>query len=75
MFKSVFIKECNLKFEEIPVGNDAFLLRASELATDVLVIKNMIYCYTYNPKSITYSIRTFRKELDYLDINLRINNF
>lgn len=76
MFSSDFIMRNNIKFEEIPIGNDAFFsLIANEKTENIFVIKDKLYCITYNPQSITYSKRTFQREVDSLMINIRINTF
>ena len=76
MFLTEFIVCNNLQFEEIPVGNDAFFSLLSSLyANRVIVINDRLYCNTYNNNSITFSVRTFNRELDYLDINIKINKF
>lgn len=70
------INKYHLKFDEIPVGNDAiFMLQASRLACNVKVILEKLYCITYQTDSITYRKMTFERQLSYAKINLRINNF
>lgn len=76
MFSSAFIKLNGIQFDEIPVGNDAFFsLKASDNATNIKVIDDCLYCVTYNEQSLTYSKMSFEKEMNYLTINLRINDF
>ena len=70
------VKKYNLKFDEIPVGNDAiFSLQASIYAKRTKVINDKLYCLTYQTDSITYKPMTFERRLAYAYINLRINNF
>lgn len=70
------VKYNNIKFEEIPVGNDAFFsLYAGKIAQKVKVINDQLYCITYQEGSITYSPATYERELLYLDIKTRINQF
>lgn len=76
MFSSSFINKFGLKFEEIPVGNDAlFSLKASEYSLNNTIIKNKLYCYAINSNSITFRKRDFKRDLLYLDVNIRINHF
>lgn len=77
MFKKTLIDKYNFKFEEIPVGNDAFFsLNACEQTNRILVLKEKLYCVTYNNQSITHSNpNSFSKQLDYLSVNLRIGRF
>lgn len=76
MFLKRFVFDNNILFEEIPVGNDAFFsLNSSKKALKYVVLKDKLYCNTYNANSITFSVRNFEREIDYLRVNLRINNF
>lgn len=76
MFLKSFIQKYNIKFEEIEVGNDAlFSLKASNLSTNTLIIEQKLYCYIINSNSITFRNRDLRREILYLDVNLRINKF
>lgn len=76
VFSRKFIVDNQIKFEEIPVGNDAmFSLKANFLANKILIIENKLYHYTVsNNNSITHSIRSFDRTMDYLNVNLRINS-
>lgn len=76
VFSHHFIKKNNIKFDEIPVGNDAFFsFRAAKAAQSIRIINNKLYCSTYNAHSITYQKTTFKRELSLLEINIRINKF
>ncbi len=76
MFRSILIFSNKLEFDEIPVGNDAFFsLKASKLAKDVLVLPEKLYIATYNPNIITFKKRNFTRELEFLNIDIRINRF
>ncbi len=71
-----FIVKNNLRFEEIPVGNDAmFCLKASKLAQNYRIIENKLYCLTDNEGSISYKRCTFEREFDYTQIRTRITKF
>jgi len=71
-----FIEDNKLKFEEIPVGNDAmFSLNASLKAKQVKVLPNKLYCVTYQPQSITHKRMTYERRFAYTKINIRINKF
>lgn len=76
VFSHQLIKSNNIKFDEIPVGNDAFFsLLASKFAKKVNVINEKLYCITYQEGSISYSTATYERTLLYLEINARINSF
>lgn len=76
MFSANLINSNRIQFEEIPVGNDAFFsFRAIEKGINYKLIPNKLYCVTYYPKSITYAKRPFQRQMDDLDISLRINDF
>ena len=76
IFSSSYIFKHNIKFEELPVGNDAFFsLIANDNTNNILIKNSILYCYFFNSNSITFSKRTFERELLYLNINTRINNF
>lgn len=76
VFSHQFIKSNNIKFDEIPVGNDAFFsLLAGKFAEKVNVINEKLYCITYQEGSISYSSTTYERTLLYLEINARINSF
>ena len=76
VFSHKLIKNNNLSFEEIPVGNDAmFSLKANFIAKKILIIYDKLYYYTDdNKNSISLKKRDFNRELDYLRVNLRINS-
>ena len=76
MFSKKLIDKHHIIFDEIPIGNDAFFsFMAGEFSTKTIVIPDKIYCISNNPNSITFSQKTFDKEFDRLQIDLRINSF
>ena len=76
MFSSSLISNNQIQFDEIPIGNDAFFcLKAIEAGKSFRLIPQKLYCVTYNDKSITYSKRSFQRQMDSLLINIRINMF
>jgi len=76
MVSKRFIENNNIYFDEIPIGNDAFFsLTAAECTDNIHVIEDPIYCNTFNQESITYRKSCFQRELNLLDVNLRINKF
>lgn len=76
MFLREFIEKYQIKFDEIPIGNDAFFsFYSGEKSVNPLVINDEVYCITHNTNSITFSNRTYQKDFYRLTIDLRINNF
>ncbi len=76
VFSLQFISDHQLRFEEIPVGNDAmFCLQASRAARHYRIIAQRLYCLTDNVGSISYRANSFEREMDYTKIRTRINNF
>ena len=76
MFSSSLISNNQIQFDEIRIGNDAFFcLKAIEAGKSFRLIPQKLYCVTYNDKSITYSKRSFQRQMDSLLINIRINMF
>lgn len=54
MYKTSFLKNSNISFEEIPIGNDAlFVSTASSLTNKVLFLGDRLYYYVDNPSGIT----------------------
>lgn len=71
-----FIEEYHIRFDEIPVGNDAmFALMASDYTNKFKIIQDKLYVLTENPNSITYVPMSFERKMDYLKVNVRINDF
>lgn len=71
-----FIEKYHIRFDEIPVGNDAmFSLMASNYARRFKIIQDKLYILTENPNSITYVPMSFERKMDYLRVNVRINDF
>lgn len=71
-----YINHLQLSFDEIPVGNDAmFGLTASRHAKHITIISDKLYYLTDTPNSLTYSAPSFNRILDYLYINMKIDNF
>ena len=76
MFLREFIVSNKIKFDEIPIGNDAFFSFYSGMkSVNPFVINDEIYCITHNANSITFSNRTYQKEINRLTVDLRINKF
>lgn len=75
-FSAEFIRKHQIKFDEIPVGNDAmFSLQAAYKAQKIAVIDTPIYCVTFEPLSITHRPMSFERRFAYTKINIRINHF
>lgn len=54
MYRRAFVLRNYLKFEEIPIGNDAFFVnKASSITDNVAFIDNKLYYYVDNPSGIT----------------------
>lgn len=65
-----------LRFEEVPVGNDAlFALNVSKAAKKYKIIQDKLYCLTDNEGSITYKKITFDRLYAYMKVQMRINRF
>jgi glycosyltransferase involved in cell wall biosynthesis len=76
MFKHNFIKQKNLFFEEVKVGNDAlFVMNAGIKAKNIEVINYPIYCVTYDKKSLTYNSENDEILEERFLAKVRINNF
>lgn len=75
MFKSEFIKNNNLKFEEISAGNDMmFSVQSGVKAKQISCNVNEIYCNTVSIGSITTTINKEKFESRF-QATLRVNNF
>ena len=76
MFKHKYIKQKNLLFEEVKVGNDAlFVLESGINAKKIAVDKYPIYCVTYSPNSLTYTITSETRFDERFNAKIRINNY
>lgn len=76
VFSHKLIRNNSIKFDEVPVGNDAiFSLTSSFCSKKSKLIQDKLYCITYTPNSITFSKFSFEKKLNYARINIRINKF
>ena len=76
VFALQFIFDNQLRFEEVPVGNDAmFCLKASRAARHYHIIEQQLYCLTDNIGSISYRPLSFEREMDYAKVRTRINLF
>lgn len=75
VFAYEYVKRNNFHFDEIMVGNDAmFCLKANSKAEHIIIIKEILYCHTTDDiNSITLRKRTFSRQLEYLKINILIN--
>lgn len=71
-----FLKNNNITFEEIKVGNDAYYSAVIGLTvSSYLIINEGLYHYTYdNSNSISLQKKDFNRFLLYLDVDSRINN-
>lgn len=76
VISSKLIKQHQIKFDEIPVGNDAlFSLKAAYAAQNIKVINTPLYCVTYEPNSITHKSMSYERRFAYTKVNIRINQF
>lgn len=73
---SQLVKEHGLQFEETSIGNDAmFSLNASREAKRIQIVQHRLYCLNDRAGSITFEKRSFAKELESLQVRIRINRF
>ena len=71
-----FIKNHNLRYEEIPSGNDAFFsFYVAQNVRNCNIIQDRLYCITNNPNSITYKVRSVEEEMRALELSIRIHVF
>ena len=80
-----FIRQHQLQFDEIPVGNDAlFGLRASQAARRYSIVDLQLYHLTDRPGSLSFGDknserhdpeRAFRREMSYIEVRTRITQF
>ena len=76
VFSLQFIFDNQLRFEEVPVGNDAmFCLKASRAARHYRIIDQQLYFLTDNMGSISHRALSFEREMDYTKVRTRINRF
>lgn len=85
IYKSSFIKENNIRFDDTPIANDVFFsVKSGVLADKIAASKQQIYCVTKSSNSITtfvskdrFEIRflVFLKEVQFLKENLDTNDF
>lgn len=67
MYRRDFIIENQLKFEEIPIGNDAYFVNmASSLTSNVFFLSQKLYYYVDNPAGITRKKRRSINDLKIL---------
>lgn len=65
-----------LRFEEIPVGNDAmFNLKVSLYAKKYKIIQSKLYCLVDVEGSITFRKPTYERLFNYMKVGVKINNF
>lgn len=77
MFKREMVVSHNVKFEELPTGNDMmFVLQSTKYARKVEVVTEPLYMY-YVPTSGSQTSKKYTKELRdiRLDSRLRLNKF
>lgn len=77
MFKREMVVSHNVKFEELPTGNDMmFVLQSTKYARKVEVVTEPLYMY-YVPTSGSQTSKKYTKELRdiRLDSRLRLNRF
>lgn len=76
VFSRQFIEREGLRFEEVPVGNDAmFCLEASSRARRYQIVEDRLYCLTDNDQSLTFRRPTYEREMDYCRVRIRITRF
>lgn len=70
-----FVERNNLRFEEIPKGNDAFfVLSGGDKACRIKALNESLYVVTFRPQSISYSITKENLKSSLL-LKIRINKF
>jgi glycosyltransferase involved in cell wall biosynthesis len=75
MIKTSFIKERNIKFDEVKAHNDImFSILSGYFANAIAVFDDIIYCVTVNKGSITYTLNLDNLMSKYLVV-LRRNEF
>lgn len=75
MFRSRFVEDSNLSFEEIERGNDAmFVLKAGYYAKKISAVNDILYTVTYRENSITFTPnkKWYRMSLNTI---MKINRF
>lgn len=75
MISRDLILQNNLKYEEIPVGNDAmFILQVGAYARNIGVIKHPLYVYNIRKNSLSFK-SSYRADMERLALDFRINRF
>ena len=76
LFKREFVKEHSICFQETKVNNDTrFSYMTGYYARRIKADCRALYCMTYRPGSITYSILTEEKLIEKLKVHLEMNLF
>jgi glycosyltransferase involved in cell wall biosynthesis len=76
MVRKEFVDKNNIKFEEVPIGNDCFFtLQLGYLSEKYLIIKDKLYNYIYYKKSMTRRNYDKKKILTQFNIILRSGFF
>lgn len=76
VFSCKLIKDYQIKFDEIKVGNDAmFCLHSCIKSKRNKVIQDKLYCITYQPNSISFNKMNYDRYFAYIEINIKINKF
>ena len=76
MVRKEFVDKNNIKFEEVPIGNDCFFtLQLGYLSEKYLIIKDKLYNYIYYKKSMTRRNYDKKKILTQFNLILRSGYF
>ena len=74
MFRRKFTEDIDARFEEIPIGNDAwFVMYCGSKAKKISVINKKLYYYVENIKGITYSPKSLNDIWTLFKSSARIN--
>lgn len=76
MVRRELIEKHNIRFEEVPKGNDIFFsYQVGYLAKNIKIEQRPIYVYTYNRQGITNGKKNRRIYLSVLQSHFKINEF
>lgn len=74
MFRREFVLSADVRFEEIPICNDAyFSMRLAAETTNVRILGDKLYHYVANGQGITFSKRPLSDYRAEIDANIRLN--
>lgn len=76
MVRTVFIRKYDIRFEEVPKGNDVFFsYQIGYFSKKIAVEKTPIYVHTYNRSGITYGRKTVSIRMNSIIQSYKVNRF